>query len=572
MIKRFISYYKPHKGLFAADMLCSFLVAFCDLFFPMISGDIIDKYIPDRNLRLLVIWGIALLLIFVFKAVLNYFIQFYGHCVGVRMQADMRRDIFRHMQKLPFKFFDSNKTGSIMSRIVNDLMEISELAHHGPENLFVSAVMFISSFTILCLINLQLTIIIFALVPFLILFAVKMRKRMGRAFTKTREEISGINASLENSISGIRVAKAFTNSDFEEDKFEKNNFSFKKAREFAYKTMAEFHSGMGMLTDILNLCVMIGGGAFAILGYISPGEFVKYLLYINMFLMPIRRIIEFIEQYQNGMSGFRRFVEILDAEPEVESPSARDMGIVNGNISFKDVGFKYEDSKSILSHINLNIKQGSTVAFVGPSGGGKTTLCHLIPRFYDITEGSITIDGTDIRDFTYESLRQNIGIVQQNVFLFTGTIWDNISYGKLDATDDEVVQAAKLANIHNFVMELEDKYDTHIGEHGVKLSGGQKQRISIARLFLKNPPILILDEATSALDNSTEVLIQDALDSLSTNKTTLVVAHRLSTIKNADTIVVLTDSGIAEMGSHDDLIGKNGIYTDLYNSQFRFNV
>lgn len=563
LIKRFLSYYKPHIGLFSMDMLCAFLVALCDLFFPNITGNIIDDYIPNRNLRMLLIWGGALLLIFIIKSLLNYFIQFYGHCMGVKMQGTMRHDIFKHMQKLPFKFFDSNKTGTIMSRIINDLMEVSELAHHGPEDLFVSVVMLASSFTILCFISLPLTLIIFAMVPLLVIFAVKMRKRMSRAFTKTREEVAEINASLENSISGIRVAKAFTNANHEEDKFAHNNKAFERAREFAYRTMAEFHSGMGLLTDILNLVVMIGGGIYAYYGYITAGEFVKYLLYINLFLTPIRKIIGFIEQYQNGMSGFKRFIEILDAEPEDESPTARTITDVQGAIEFKNVSFKYDDSKEILAGINLSIPKGKTVAFVGPSGGGKTTLCHLIPRFYDITEGEILIDGIDIRDFTYESLRGNIGIVQQDVFLFTGTIWDNIAYGNLDATDEEIIKAAKLANIYNFVMELEEGFNTSIGERGVKLSGGQKQRLSIARLFLKNPPILILDEATSALDNTTEMLIQGALDTLSDNKTTLVVAHRLSTIRNADIIVVLTDKGVEEQGTHSELMEKGGLYSTL---------
>lgn len=571
MVRKFISYYKPHWKMFSLDMLCALLVSGCDLFYPNITGNIIGEYIPNRQIRLLLIWGAALLGIFILKAGLNYFIQFYGHCVGVRMQADMRREIFAHMQKLPFSFFDSNKTGSIMSRIVNDLMDVSELAHHGPENLFVSAVMLIGSFIILCQINLWLTLGIFALIPLLILVAVKMRNRMGKAFTKTREEIAGVNASLENSISGIRVAKAFTSSEHEAEKFEENNHSFQRAREFAYRTMAEFHSSMGLLTDLLNLAVMVGGGLFCYFGTISVSEFVKYILYINLFLTPIRQIINFIEQFQNGMSGFKRYIEILNVVPEPETPGAVDVQNVEGSIRFQNVSFTYGEGKEILSNVNLEIPKGKTVAFVGPSGSGKTTLCHLIPRFYDITAGEIDIDGRDIRTFTYESLRRNVGIVQQDVFLFTGTIWDNIAYGNFSASDEEIIEAAKLANIHDFVMELPDRYDTYIGERGVKLSGGQKQRISIARLFLKNPPILILDEATSALDNATELLIQDALDRLSRNKTTLVVAHRLSTIKNADTIVVLTDQGIMEKGSHEELMQSDGLYKQLYESQFHLN-
>lgn len=444
MLKKFISYYKPHKKLFFFDMLCAFLLAFCDLFYPTISGNIIDNYIPEGNIALLVRWSLVLLLIFVLKAVFTYILQYWGHCVGVRMQADMRRDVFIHMQKLPFKYFDSNKTGTIMSRIINDLMEISELAHHGPEDLFISIIMLIGSFTLLCFISLPLTLITFALVPVIVIFSSFMRRRMNASFKRTREEIADVNASLESSISGIRVSKAFTNSEHEREKFENNNKSFVKAREFAYRTMAEFSSGNAILTDVLTLVVLCCGGIFALKGLITIGSFVKYLLYVNMFLSPIKKLIGFIEQYQNGMTGFTRFIEILETTPEQDSPNAIDVQSVEGAISFDDVSFRYEDNKDVLTKISLDIKKGRTIAFVGTSGAGKTTLCHLLPRFYDITGGSIKIDGRDITDFTIDSLRRNIGIVQQDVFLFTGTIYDNIAYGNLNATEQEIIEASKL--------------------------------------------------------------------------------------------------------------------------------
>ncbi len=568
MLKQFIHYYKPHKKLFFLDLLCAFIVSFCDLFYPMISGNMIDDYIPNQNMKALLTWSIVLLVIFMLKAALNYFIQYYGHCVGVRMQADMRRDVFRHMQTLPFRYFDANKTGTIMSRIINDLMEISELAHHGPEDLFISTVMLIGSFILLCTINLPLTLISFALIPLLVFFAVKMRRRMSNSFRRAREEVGEINANLENSISGIRVSKAFSNAKHEQNKFAQSNAKFIVAREHAYRVMGEFFSGTAFLTDVMNLVVLLAGGIYTYKGIITVGDFVKYILYINMFLNPIKKLINFTEQYQNGMTGFKRFTEIMETKSENEVEGAVTVESVKGEIAFHNVGFQYDENKNVLKGINLTIKPGTSIAFVGPSGGGKTTLCQLIPRFYDITEGKITIDGRDVQTFTIESLRNKIGFVQQDVFLFAGSIYDNISYGKLDATAEEIVEAAKLANIHEFIEGLEDGYDTYIGERGVKLSGGQKQRLSIARLILKNPPILILDEATSALDNTTEQIIQEALDTISVGKTTLVVAHRLSTIKNVDKIVVLTSDGIAEQGSHEDLMRLGKIYAKLYETQF----
>ena len=575
MLKRFISYYRPHWKLFCADMFCAFLVAVADLFYPIIAKNMINDYVPNKNLRLLLIWGGTLLAIYCIKAGLNYFIQYYGHIVGVRMQADMRRDVFKRLQKLPFSFFDENKTGTIMSRIVNDLMDISELAHHGPEDLFLSVVLLIGSFVMLSTINLPLTLIIFALLPFIVFFAVKMRRKMHHAFLRTREEIAEVNASIENSIAGIRVSRAYTAGGHEEKKFEVHNQNFQKARAAAYKVMGIFSAGMDLFMDILYLVVLVAGGIFFFYGKIDVGEFAAYLLYINMFLNPIKRLVAFFEQFQNGMTGFKRFEEIMAEQEEPEAPDAIEIDKLNGVIDFEDVSFQYEtrngdeEQNMVINHLTMHIDKGKTVALVGPSGGGKTTLCHLIPRFYEVTDGAIRIDGYDITGLSRYSLRKNIGMVAQDVFLFTGTIRENIAYGNLDATDGEIIEAAKKANIHDFIMTMEEGYDTYIGERGVKLSGGQKQRISIARVFLKNPSILILDEATSALDNATEMLIQNALEELSVGRTSIVVAHRLSTIKNADEIIVLTDEGIQERGTHEELLRQNGMYAQLYQYQFR---
>lgn len=565
MIKEFIKYYKPHKKLFAIDMFCAFLVSICDLFYPMITRNIINDYVPNQNLRLLVVWSITLIFIYALKLVLNYFIQYWGHVVGVRMQADMRKKIFKHLQKLPFNYFDNNKTGVIMSRIMNDLMEISELAHHGPEDLFISLIMLIGSFIVLCTINIPLTLITFAFIPVLIWYAIKKRIKMNDAFKKTRIEIGDVNASLENSIAGIRVSRAFTNTKYEIDKFQVGNNKFRKAREYAYKAMAEFYSGMFFIVDILNLIVLSIGGFFTFKGYITIGDYVAYLLYIKLFMDPIKRLINFVEQLQSGMTGFERFQELMAEQEEEDYEKAIEMGTVDGNIEFEGVSFKYDDEEThVLQDLNLNIKSGQTVALVGPSGGGKTTLCHLVPRFYELDGGIIKIDGVDITTVNRESLRKNIGIVQQDVFLFTGTILENILYGNPEASEEEVIEAARRANIHEFIINLPEGYNTYIGEKGLKLSGGQKQRLSIARVFLKNPKILILDEATSALDNTTEMIIQKSLEELTIGRTTLIVAHRLSTIKNADEIVVLTPEGIAEKGTHKELIKNDGIYASLY--------
>ena len=570
MLIKFISYYKPYRKLFALDMSCAFLIAAIDLVFPLITRQFINDIIPNGKLRIFYIFIIALLILAVIRAVLNYIIDYWGHIVGTRMERDMRRDLFEHLQTLSFDYFDNVKTGHIMSRIVNDLREISELAHHGPEDLFISLVMLIGSFIILTIIEWRLTLIIYSFLPLLIWYATLKRKKMTSAFRSVRKRIADVNAQLENSISGIRIAKSFTNEEYEIEKFNEGNREFNSSREFAYKVMAEFFAGIFFLSNILNIITLSVGGFFVYRGYINIGDLVAYLLYINFFLQPIRKLTNFTQQFQDGMTGFERFVEIMKVKPSiVDKEDAVTLKEIKGKIEFKNVAFKYSEEKFVLSNINLIINPGETMALVGPSGGGKTTLCQLIPRFYEVTKGEILIDGINIKDIKIKSLRENIGMVQQDIFLFTGTIKENILYGKPDAKDTEVVKAAKNANIHDFILSLPERYDSYIGEKGIKLSGGQKQRISLARAFLKNPAILILDEATSALDSEAEIIIQQALEKLTMGRTVLVIAHRLSTIKNANEIVVLTDQGIKEKGDHDKLIAKDGLYSKLYNAQFR---
>ncbi|MDD7719302.1 MAG: ABC transporter ATP-binding protein [Eubacteriaceae bacterium] len=577
MIREFVKFYKPHIKLFAIDMTAAFIVACCDLFYPVIAKNIINDYVPNKNIRLFITWAVALLVIYIVKAVLNYIIQYWGHIVGVRMQGDMRLVLFRHLQKLPFSFFDENQTGKVMSRMVNDLFEISELAHHGPENLFLSLIILAGAFIMLAQINLGLTCIAFIILPFMILFAFKSRKNMTDAFNASRVETAEINASIETAIAGIRVSRAYTADEHESRKFNKANENLKNARYKAYRAMGIFNSGMGLFMDLLYLVVLAAGGLFFFYGKINAGEFAAYLLYISMFLKPVNKLVAFYEQFQEGMSGFRRFREIM-AVPEEEEPEGDNADIktpLEGHIRFENVTFSYENSDSkedippVISNLTLDIKQGRTLALVGPSGSGKTTMCHLIPRFYDVDSGRITIDGIDITEMTRTSLRKNVGIVAQDVFLFNGTIRENIAYGDLDAGEEEIIEAAKKANIHDYIMTLEDGYDTQVGERGIKLSGGQKQRISIARIFLKNPPILILDEATSALDNATEMMIQKSLEELSRGRTAIIVAHRLSTIKNADEIIVLTNEGVEERGTHEELVAAGGMYAGLYQYQFK---
>ena len=560
MLKRFISYYKPHKKIFIMDMIAALLLSVCSMVYPLITKRMLD----DPQVNKLLIWTGILIAIYLVRCGLNYFVAYYGHVMGVNMQAQMRRDVFTHLEKLPLTYFDNNKTGTIMSRIINDLMDVSELAHHGPEDLFISVIMLVGSFIVMGSIYMPLTLIIYALLPFMCFFAYKTQRSMRDAFSESRKEVGKINATLENSIAGIRISKAYTNSDYEYDRFETDNKGFIMARKKAYKSMGIFHSGMTLCMDILRIAMYLAGGLFVAFGEINIIVFTTFSLYITLFMSPIEKLVGFIEQYQNGMTGFKRFCEIIDEKPEIDDENAYEIKKINGEIVFDNVSFGYNDSKQVLKDLSFKLESGKTLALVGPSGGGKTTICHLIPRFYEVQSGSILVDGNDITKVTRESLRRNIGIVSQDVFLFDSSIYDNIAYGNPDASEDEVINAAKLANLHEFVLSLPDGYQTQVGERGVKLSGGQKQRVSIARAFLKNPPILILDEATSALDNATELMIQQSLETLSSGRTTIVVAHRLTTIKNADEILVINDEGIAERGKHNELLEKQGIYYDLW--------
>lgn len=569
MFKRFLSYYKPHKMIFLLDMCASFLVSLIGICYPIITRQMLNDFIPNKQYKQIIIFAFALISLYLMRMGLNFFIQYQGHVMGVKMQAQMRRDMFRHLQTLPYKFYDNNETGKIMSRMTNDLFEVSELAHHGPENIIISVLSIVISFVYLASIDIYLTLIIFLCVPFLLIISASLRKKMKSAFKKSREAIAVINSSLESSISGIRVTKAFTNSENEEVKFEVGNKEFVESRKSAYKAMGLFHSSTTFITDVFNVVVLLAGGLFLYGGKINFGDYTAFIVSVNIFVQPVKTLIEFMEQYQNGVTGFERFIEIVDAQPETDRIDAVDIGKVDGNIEFRNVAYGYDNENDVLHNINLKIEKGQTLALVGPSGGGKTTICHLIPRFYNVDDGEILIDGKEIHSVTMESLRKNIGIVQQDVYLFNASIKENILYGNLDATDEEVINAAKRANIHDAIMEMPDGYDTIIGERGVRLSGGQKQRLSIARVFLKNPAILILDEATSALDNTTEILIQQALDELCRGKTTIVVAHRLSTIKNADKIAVISNGEVTEHGVHEDLIANDGIYKELYNLQFR---
>ena len=570
MLKRLAKYYKPHKKLFIIDFSSAFIMSIMDLFFPMVASYAINTLLPESRIdeffRLLVI----LLVLYMIRFLTNYLVHYVGHVMGTRIEHDMRRDLFNHIQTLSFNYFDNVKKGKIISRIVNDLNDISEFAHHAPEDIFITFTTIIGSFILMFIMNAELAIVTFAPVPILIWFTVSKNIKMKRTFRKMREKIADVNAQIDDSISGIRVVKAFANEDYEIEKFARGNQYFKETKEESYKIMAEYFTGVEFISNIISLLVLAYGGYLITKGNAQYGDVVGFLLYVNILLTPIKRFATLIELFQKGMSGFERFCQTMDIHPDIDDEDdAIDIPEVKGEIVFDHISFSYEDYKTIINDLSLTVRPGEQLAVVGPSGSGKSTLLNLIPRFYNLKSGSITIDGNDINHIKLASLRGSIGIVQQDVVMFAGSIRDNIVYAKLDASDEEIYEAAQKANALEFIEKLENGFDTYIGERGVKLSGGQKQRIAIARIFLKNPKILILDEATSALDNESEQLVQSALFELSKGRTTLIIAHRLSTIKRADRIIVLTENGIEEEGTHEDLLEKEGIYRNLYMMQFR---
>ena len=569
-LKKLVSYYKPYKKVFLADMFFAIMASFIALLIPLVVRYVTAKviYMPaEQVVKTMIIIAIVVGILILFQCYCNYYIANYGHVMGAKIEYDMRAEIFGHFQKLSFSFYDDEKVGQLMSRITSDLFDITELLHHGPENVTISVIKIIGALAILLSINVRLALIAFLLVPFMLVYAYFFNKKMKQAFRVNRIKIAEINAQIEDNLSGIRVVKSFANEDLENKKFKVGNDAFLEAKKNNYKYMGGYNSGLTAFTTMINLLVIVSGGLMITKDMISVTDLVTFLLYINIFTDPIKTLIDFTEQFQNGYSGYERFLQILSIEPEIkDSENAVSISNVKGDIKLEDVSFKYNDSSHrVLKHINLEVKAGSYVALVGSSGAGKTTLCNLIPRFYEATSGKITIDGKDIKDIKLKDLRDNIGIVQQDVYLFVGTVYDNIRYGRPDATREEVIAAAKEANAYNFIMSLPNGFETDIGQRGIKLSGGQKQRISIARVFLKNPPILIFDEATSALDNESEKVVQESMEKLAKNRTTMVIAHRLSTIRNAEKILVLTDKGIEEQGTHKELMDKHGIYYDLYN-------
>lgn len=568
--KKFLSYYKPYLGVFAADMFFAFLAAAISLVNPLIvryiTNDLLVKYDINDAMGMIIKLGVAMILLAILEMGCNYYITYKGHVMGACMEYDMRNDIFAHYQKLSFNFFDNEKTGQLMSRITNDLFDITELLHHGPEDVVISIIKFIGAFVILLNVNVYLTIVVFLVIPIMFAFATVVRKKMKRAFKANREKIADVNARIEDNLSGIRVVKSFANEAVEMEKFREGNTRFLSTKRDSYHAMADYHSGLNFFISLVNVVVIVGGGMLIVKEIINVGDLITFLLYINILIDPIKKLINFTEQFENGITGFERFMDILEIEPDIkDKEDAEELEEVKGNISFENVSFKYNDTTNeVFRNINLDVKAGEYVAIVGSSGVGKSTMCNLIPRFYDVSDGTIRIDGKDIKELTLKSLRNNIGVVQQDVYLFAGTVMDNIRYGRLDASEEEIIEAAKNANAHDFIMELPEGYHTYIGQRGIKLSGGQKQRLSIARVFLKNPPILIFDEATSALDNESEKVVQASLERLAKNRTTFVIAHRLTTIRNAENIIVLTEDGIKEKGTHEELLALGGIYDSLY--------
>ncbi|HLQ96087.1 MAG TPA: ABC transporter ATP-binding protein [Pseudogracilibacillus sp.] len=569
MLKKFFSYYKPHKRLFMLDFTSAVIVAILELAFPVAVQFFIDDLLPDGNWDVIVKVGFLLFLVYLLSTFLQYVVTYWGHMLGLNIETDMREDLFRHVQKQSFRYFDNTKTGHIMSRITNDLFEIGELAHHGPEDLFVAAMTFIGAFWIMFTINVKLTLVIIVIVPLLIIFMTYSNIQMSKAWRSMYENIAEVNARVEDAVAGARVVQTFTNESYEMDRFVKNNRIYRTSKLGAYKIMAFVTSNIYMFMRFMTLVVLIVGAWLSYNGYLSYGELVAFVLYVNVLFKPIEKISALLELYPKGMAGFRRFMDLLSVHPDIKDrPDAKAVQNLSGDIAFHQVTFTYDKTEEpVLKNFDLTIDKGKTIAFVGPSGAGKTTICSLIPRFYDVNEGSITIDGMDIREMTMRSLRKEIGIVQQDVFLFTGTLRENIAYGKLDATDEEIARAVEMSHMEEFIQELPNGLLTQVGERGLKLSGGQKQRIAIARMFLKDPSILILDEATSALDTETEANIQTALMELAKDRTTLIIAHRLATIKHADEIKVVTKDGIAEAGTHEELIEQDGIFAHLHDVQ-----
>lgn len=570
MLKKFFSYYKPHKRLFIIDFSSAIFVALLELAFPLAVQWFIDTLLPSGDWGMIVTTSILLLLVYVVSTFLQYIVSYLGHKLGINIETDMRQQLFNHVHRQSFRFFDNTKTGHVMSRITNDLFDIGELAHHGPEDAFIAVMTMIGAFILMFNINPELAVIAICMVPLLIILVTFCNIKMNAAWQNMYGKIADVNARVEDSVSGARVVKSFTNEDFEISRFKKDNGSFRLAKLVAYNVMAWTHSSMYMMTRLVTLIVLVVGAWFTYNDTLKPGELVAFILFVNVLIKPVDKISALLELYPKGMAGFRRFRDLIEQEPEInDRPGAKEVSHLHGDILFDEVHFQYDDNKYVLKGIDLSIKSGETIAFVGPSGAGKTTICSLIPRFYDVDSGAISIDGIDIRNMTQQSLRSQIGIVQQDVFLFTGTIKENIAYGKLDATDEDVIAAAQKAHLEDFIASLPDGYETQIGERGLKLSGGQKQRLAIARMFLKNPPILILDEATSALDTETERIIQQSLNELAENRTTLVIAHRLATIRDADRVIVVTEDGIAEDGKYDELVRKGGIFARLHNIQFQ---